>query len=132
MIDHVSIGVRDLELAVGFYATVLGVLGMSKIAEREGTVGFGKTYPEIWLNSRPDKRVSAKDDGTHICFRASSVEVVDAFYQQAIELGATTSGEPGYREEYRSPSYRNEKHTDYYAAFVRDRDQNHIEVVTFV
>jgi catechol 2,3-dioxygenase-like lactoylglutathione lyase family enzyme len=123
MIDHVSVGVTDLNSAAVFYDLVFEPLGISKLVEKPGTVGFGKRYPEFWLNYRPGKEISTQDNGTHICLRASSIEAVNEFYKKAIELGARSSGEPGYRIEY---------HEGYYAAFIKDVDQNHIEVVTFV
>lgn len=132
MIDHVSVGVSDLDIAAEFYNTVLPLLGMSKIIEKTGAVGFGKKYPEIWINHRPEKESSAHDNGTHICFRAGSVEIVNDFYKKAMALGATSSGMPGYRDEYHAPAYRDENYQGYYAAFIKDKDQNHIEVVTFV
>lgn len=123
MIDHISVGVTDLNNAVVFYSSIFDSLGISKLVEKPGTVGFGKKYPEFWLNHRPNKALPAQDSGTHICLRASSIEAVNQFYQKAMDLGATSSGEPGYRAEY---------HKGYYAAFIKDTDQNHIEVVTFV
>jgi catechol 2,3-dioxygenase-like lactoylglutathione lyase family enzyme len=122
MIDHVSIGVRDLERSKRFYEAVLGELGHRVLIQRETTVGFGKTYPEFWLNSRPTMVVDA-DSGTHVCLRARSLEVVEAFYRTALAYGASAEGAPGLRPEY---------HASYFAAFVRDPDLNRLEVVTFV
>lgn len=123
MIDHVSVGVTDLNAASKFYASLFESLDIFKLVEKTGTVGFGKKYPEFWLNHRPQKEIHIEDNGTHICLRASSIEAVNKFYQRAVELGALSSGEPGYREEYNK---------GYYAAFIKDADRNHIEVVTFV
>jgi catechol 2,3-dioxygenase-like lactoylglutathione lyase family enzyme len=53
MIDHASIGVRDLAAAAAFYEQVLATIGLEKLVVRETTVGFGKRYPEFWLNARP-------------------------------------------------------------------------------
>lgn len=132
MIDHVSVGVTDLETASEFYSSIFTPLKIVKLITKPGTIGFGKKYPELWLNLRADKERIASDNGTHICFRAPSIAAVKEFYRVAIELGAESSGTPGYREEYRSPAYRSQEFTGYYAAFIRDKDQNHIEVVTFV
>ncbi len=123
MIDHISIGVRDLEAATEFYAPILELIGFELISEKPGTVGFGKKYPEFWLNHRPDLAVPYQNNGTHICLRAKNQSAVDGVYTQALRSGAISSGEPGYRPEY---------HDTYYACFFRDRDYNHIEVVTFV
>src|SRR5436305_15014390 len=72
MIDHVSISVADLQKSAAFYAAVLEPLGYRKIADRPASVGFGKTYPEFWLNARPSGARAGEDTGAHICLRARS------------------------------------------------------------
>ena len=52
MIDHVSVAVRDLDAATRFYEAVLGAIGYAAARGRAATVGFGKKYPEFWLNLR--------------------------------------------------------------------------------
>jgi len=121
MIDHVSVAVRDLARAGTFYERVLGTLGYAKLAERPTTIGFGKRYPEFWINLRPDMPRDP-DSGMHVALRAASVEAVDAFHAAALAAGATNDGPPGPR------SYTNGA---VYAAFVRDPDGNRLEVLTF-
>jgi catechol 2,3-dioxygenase-like lactoylglutathione lyase family enzyme len=123
MIDHVSIAVRDLAASKTFYETVLGAIGYAKLIDRPDSVGFGKKYPELWLNRRPDMAKVAADTGVHVCVRAADVAAVDAFHAAALRAGAASDGPPGLRPEY-TPNY--------YAAFIRDADGNKIEVVTFV
>ena len=48
MIDHISVGVADLDRGTKFYEVVLAPLGMTKLVVRSTTIGFGKTYPEFW------------------------------------------------------------------------------------
>jgi catechol 2,3-dioxygenase-like lactoylglutathione lyase family enzyme len=122
MIDHVSIGVRDLEQAARFYETVLATIGLSKLADKGDTVGFGKRYSEFWLNWRSEMP-SAAGMGVHVCLRAGSTEAVDAFHAAALQGGASSEGPPGRRPEYSE---------GYYAAFFRDADGNRIEAVTFL
>ena len=122
MIDHVSIAVRDLAACGRFYEAVLAALGHGRLVTRPGTVGFGKKYPEFWLNERRAMTPADPDSGTHICLRASSVEAVQAFHAAAMAGGGTTDGPPGPRPEYSA---------GYYAAFVRDPEGNKIEAVTF-
>lgn len=121
MIDHVSVAVRDLAAAARFYEAALAALGMSKLEQRPATVGFGKQYPEFWINLRAGPvQVS---DGAHVCFRARTTEMVDDFHAAALAAGGTSNGAPGLRPQ----------HGDgYYAAFIRDLDGNRIEVVTFI
>jgi catechol 2,3-dioxygenase-like lactoylglutathione lyase family enzyme len=121
VIDHVSIGVRDLAAATRFYEAVLAAIGYRKLVTKEGTVGFGKRYADFWLNARADL-ASADGTGVHVCLRAPSTEMVDAFHAAALASGATSDGPPGVRPNYAS---------DYYAAFIRDPDGNRIEAVTF-
>lgn len=123
MIDHVSIPVRDLKAAAAFYHVLLAPLGMRPLRQAEGAVGFGKTYPEFWLNARAGLAPPPSDSGAHVCLRAPDAQAVDAFHAAAVAAGAASDGLPGKRPEY-SPRY--------YAAFIRDRDGNRIEAVTFL
>jgi len=122
MIDHVSITVRDLAKSRAFYRAVLEPLGLSLLVERERTVGFGKRYPEFWLNWRPDLAPQPSDTGHHVCLRARDAAAVEAFHRLALANGATDDGAPGDRQAAM---------TTYYGAFMRDRDGNRIEAVTF-
>jgi catechol 2,3-dioxygenase-like lactoylglutathione lyase family enzyme len=122
MIDHISIQVRDLEASARFYELLLATLGHAKLVERAATVGFGKHYPEFWLNHRPGTAPVAPDSGMHICLRAPNAAAVDAFYRMALASGGTSDGAPGLRPEYTK---------DYYAAFIRDPEGNRIEAVSF-
>ena len=76
--------VRNLEACGRFYESVLATLGQGKLVVRPGTIGFGKKYPEFWLNERRAMTPADPDSGTHICLRASSVEAVQAFHAAAI------------------------------------------------
>ena len=123
MIDHISIAVRDLKAGERFYTALLATLGMTKVREwPDAAVGYGKKYPEFWINQRTDMTLIATDSGVHICMRASAAAAVDAFHAAALAAGGTSDGAPGYRGHY------NDK---YYAAFIRDLDGNRIEAVTF-
>ena len=123
MIDHVSIGVRDLDQATRFYQAVLGALGYTKLAARPATVGFGKTYPEFWINLRATMAPVARDYGSHVGLRVRTVELVDAFHAAALAAGGTCDGAPGLRPQHGE---------GYYAGFIRDPDGNRLEAVTFL
>jgi len=124
MIDHISIAVRDLARGERFYAAALAPLGLAKLREWPGAaIGFGKKYPEFWINKGESMGRVAEDSGVHICLRAPDTASVDAFHAAALNEGGTSDGEPGLRAHY---------HEGYYAAFVRDPDGNRIEAVTFV
>jgi catechol 2,3-dioxygenase-like lactoylglutathione lyase family enzyme len=122
MIDHVSVGVRDLERAAQFYGSTLAPLGLSRLVTRLTTIGFGKAYPEFWINLRVDMSPVPRDSGVHICLRAKSTGEVDAFHAAALNAGGSSDGAPGLRPHDR---------VRYYAAFIVDPDGNRIEAVTF-
>jgi catechol 2,3-dioxygenase-like lactoylglutathione lyase family enzyme len=122
MIDHVSIAVRDLAASADFYQQVLEPLGLKRLVARETTIGFGKTYPEFWLNARLGMGITPDDTGSHVCLRAPDRIAVDRFYEIAAANGGRGDG---------APSDRQATVTTYYGAFVRDLDGNKIEAVTF-
>ena len=123
MIDHISLGVSDLERAARFYEAALSALGLSRLVTRARTVGFGKAYPEFWINLRTGMTQVAPQSGTHICLRARTPAEVDAFHAAALNAGGVSDGAPGLRPHDR---------VKYYAAFVLDPDGNRIEAVTFL
>src|SRR3954447_24763362 len=122
MIDHASVGVRDLERSARFYEQALAPLGLSRLVTRPATIGFGRSYPEFWINLRPEMAPVPHDSGVHFCLRAKSAGAVDAFHAAAIEAGGRSDGAPGLRPHDR---------VRYYAAFIIDPDGNRIEAVTF-
>ena len=122
MIDHVSVGVSDLDRAARFYEAALAALGLTRLVTRPATIGFGKTYPEFWINLRAGMARVAPESGVHVCLRAKTAADVDAFHAAALEAGGISDGAPGLRPHDR---------VRYYAAFVVDPDGNRIEAVTF-
>ena len=123
MIDHVSIAVSDIARSALFYEAVLGPLGLLKLVEfAPSRVGFGKKYPEFWLNAREDLAPQRETTGIHICLRAPSEDAVRRFHAAALAHGGRTAGDPGPRQA---------AFTTYFGAFIFDRDGNKIEAVYF-
>jgi catechol 2,3-dioxygenase-like lactoylglutathione lyase family enzyme len=123
MIDHVSLAVADLARSAAFYEAVLAPLELTKLVERDGaTVGFGRRYPEFWLNARPGIAPLPETTGTHICLRAPSEDAVRAFHEAALARGGRDAGAPGPRQA---------AFTTYFGAFIFDPDGNKIEAVNF-
>jgi catechol 2,3-dioxygenase-like lactoylglutathione lyase family enzyme len=122
MIDHVSVAVADLPRSAAFYEAVLAPLGLAKLVTREATVGFGKAYPEFWINLREGLMPVPPSTGVHICLRTRSEDAVRAFHAAALAQGGRDAGAPGPRQAAM---------TTYYGAFVFDPDGNKIEAVTF-
>jgi catechol 2,3-dioxygenase-like lactoylglutathione lyase family enzyme len=122
MIDHVSLGVGDLDASAAFYEAVLAPLGLALLVRRTGSVGFGRKYPEFWLNERKEMARVDADTGCHVCLRAPDREAVIAFHAAALVHGGSDDGAPGDRSATMTP---------YFAAFVLDPDGNRIEAATF-
>ena len=122
MLDHVSVGVSDLERAARFYDATLATLGLTRLVSRPATVGFGKAYPEFWINLRAGMPPVAAESGVHVCLRARTLADVDAFHAAAVSAGGRSAGAPGLRPHER---------VKYSAAFIIDPDGNRVEAVTF-
>jgi catechol 2,3-dioxygenase-like lactoylglutathione lyase family enzyme len=122
MIDHVSVPVRDLAAAGAFYERLLSSLGYAKLVARPGSIGFGKKYPELWLNARSDLAPASANPGGHIALRAASEDAVRAFHAAALAEGGRCAGEPGARQAAM---------TTYFGAFILDPDGNKLEALSF-
>lgn len=119
ILNHVSVGTKNIITAVRFYDAVLATLSIQRAHYIEGvTAAYGEQF-EFWVGS-PSEGQASMGNGSHIAFNALNKEAVDHFYSVAIEQGGTCEGKPGFRPEYGET---------YYAAFVRDLDGNKIEAV---
>lgn len=115
MFDHLTVKVKDLKSSKRFYTAALAPLGFTVQYEDKQSVGFGpKDAPALWLyQGEPHGSV-------HVAFAAKDRAAVKAFYDAAMEAGARDNGAPRLRPDY---------HADYYAAFVKDPDDNNVEAV---
>lgn len=121
MIDHISIAVRDLARSTAFYESVLAPLELTKLVDRSlATIGFGRKYPEFWLNAREHLPPQPETTGIHICLRAPSEQAVTQFHANALSQGGKSAGEPGPRQA---------AFTSDFGAFIFDPDGNKIETV---
>lgn len=123
MLSHVSLGTNDFPRAKAFYDAVLGTLQVRCLMEFEEGAGYGRQFPEFWVQWPHDGQAANPGNGTHVCFSAASMDEVKAFHRKALELGAEDDGKPGVRKEYSD---------NYYAAFVRDLDGHKIEAMCWL
>jgi catechol 2,3-dioxygenase-like lactoylglutathione lyase family enzyme len=121
MINHVSVGVRDLKAARRFYDTALTALGYKCLAEGEGYLGYGAESPQFWVLAAERPVPADAKSGLHFCFNATSRKAVDAFHAGTLKAGGQDNGKPGVRPDYGAT---------YYAAFAIDPDGYRIEAYT--
>jgi catechol 2,3-dioxygenase-like lactoylglutathione lyase family enzyme len=118
MIDHLSIGVRDVARTKRFYDAALAPLGYHCLSGGESSLGYGADAVAFWISAA--ERPVPPDDksGLHVCFAAPTRRSVDAFHAAALAHGGKDNGKPGLRPDYGE---------SYYAAFVLDPDGYRIE-----
>jgi catechol 2,3-dioxygenase-like lactoylglutathione lyase family enzyme len=124
MLDHVSLGVGDIERSRAFYDAALRPLGLVRIVDfgngRGSDYGAAPGSLGVELTITREAKVQAPAAGAHLCFRAPDRAAVRAFHAAALAAGGSDDGAPGLRPQY---------HADYYAAFIRDPDGHRIEAV---
>ncbi|HRE20821.1 MAG TPA: VOC family protein [Rhabdaerophilum sp.] len=118
MLDHVSIGVRDIARTQRFYDAVLAPLGYTCLSPGADSLGYGAESVRFWIGLSERPVLPDMASGLHFCFAAASRQAVDAFHKAALTAGGQDNGAPGLRADY-GP--------DYYAAFVIDPDGYRLE-----
>ena len=118
MLDHVSIGVRDVARTKRFYDAALAPLGYTCLSESEGSLGYGRDAVALWVGAAKSPVPADEQSGLHFCFTAPTRPSVDAFHAAALASGGRDNGKPDLRADYGD---------NYYAAFVVDPDGYRIE-----
>jgi catechol 2,3-dioxygenase-like lactoylglutathione lyase family enzyme len=118
MLDHISIGVRDIARTKRFYDAALKPLGYACLSEGEGSLGYGGEAVQLWISAVERPVPADEKSGLHVCFTAPTRASVDKFHAAALKAGGGDNGRPGLRADY-GPSY--------YAAFAIDPDGYRIE-----
>jgi catechol 2,3-dioxygenase-like lactoylglutathione lyase family enzyme len=115
-IDHLWIGVRDLDAAQGFYASTSRWLGLRPGSRWPGGVQFAGAWATFSLiaDGRPPT------EGLHLAFPAPDRRTVAEFHAGAIAAGYRDHGAPGERSHYGE---------GYFAAYVLDPDGTNVESV---
>lgn len=118
MIDHITIAVTDLEKSKLFYERAFQPLGYRLSFGKDGVFWAFDVGDGLFEIQQADSKPPLTH--LHVAFRAKSRAQVDAFYQAALDAGASDNGAPGPRPAY-SP--------DYYACFALDPDGYNIEAM---
>lgn len=120
MIDHISIGVSDINKAATFYDATLTALGYQQHAKFDNIVAYGADSISFLAMLPFDQQTASAGNGTHIAFKATSPEAVDQFHHLALAHGGSCEGQPGNRDY---------PHGQVYTTFVRDPFGNKLEAI---
>jgi catechol 2,3-dioxygenase-like lactoylglutathione lyase family enzyme len=120
MLDHVSVGVSDINRSRRFYDAALRPLGLVRIVDfgesRGSDYGAAPGALGVEFTITREVEVRAPIPGAHLCFRAPDRAAVDAFHLAALAAGGQDDGMPGLPPHY-------------YGAFVLNPDGHRIEAV---
>jgi catechol 2,3-dioxygenase-like lactoylglutathione lyase family enzyme len=121
MLDHLSLGVSDLQRAIRFYDAVFAPFGYVRLWTEDKAAGYGPAGGQDKLALfEQDAPIGPVPTGFHLAFTATTREAVDAFHAAGLVAGGTDCGAPGLRAHY-APTY--------YAAFLADPDGWKVEAV---
>ena len=115
-VDHLWIGVRDLDASAAFYRATARHAGLR--AGREWDTG--RQFRGAWATFSLIADGRPPTAGLHIAFPGPDRRTVDEFHAAALAAGHRDHGPPGERGEY---------HPGYYGAYVLDPDGTNVEVV---
>ena len=111
LIDHLLISVKDIDMSRAFFEPVLAVFEVP--IDREGD---GWVLADDLMVTEEKRRFGR----VRFAFQARSNEMVDRFYDVALEVGGKSK---------RAPDFDTDIHPYYYSAAVADPDGNIIEAV---
>ena len=94
MINHVSIGVRDLARAKRFYDAALKPLGYACLSEDAASLGYGRDAAGLWILAAKNPVPANDGSGLHLCFNAPTRKSVDTFHAAALTAGGRDNGAP--------------------------------------
>jgi catechol 2,3-dioxygenase-like lactoylglutathione lyase family enzyme len=116
LIDHLWIGVRDLDESRRFWEVVAPVLGLgvSEPEEQRFHIYARDRSSALVADGRPPT------ENVHLAFPVPDDETVGEFHRVATAAGFRDNGAPGERPQY---------HAGYVGAFVLDPDGNNVEAV---
>ena len=118
MIDHISIGVRNVAASKRFYDAALRPLGYRCLSDSPESLGYGASVPVLWINAAERPAPADSRSGLHFCFSAPDRRSVDSFHAAGLTCGGRDNGRPGLRADYGA---------GYYAAYLVDPDGYRIE-----
>ena len=127
MIGYVTVGTADLAKSGAFYDALLGTIGATRFMEEPNYfIAWAKAQgePSLGVALPFNKEPATAGNGTMVAMALETPEQVDAFYHKALELGATTEGDVGFRPA--------DAKSGFYAGYFRDLDGNKLNAFCIV
>lgn len=115
-IDHLWIGVHELDAASAFYSSVARHTGLRVGRHWEG----GRQFRGAWATFSLVADGREPTENLHVAFPAPDARTVQDFHAAATAAGYRDNGGPGERPQYGA---------GYYGAFVLDPDGTNVESV---
>jgi len=115
MIGYVTLGTNNLPRAVKFFDALFASMGIPRFMEQpDRFVAWATSHdsPSVSVTKPFDGKPACVGNGVMVALSRKNRAEVDATYKTALELGATSEGEPGPRM------------AGFYAAYFRDLDGN--------
>ena len=100
MIDHVGLGVSDLDASKAFYERALRPLGYQLLMQRDGSAGFGMNgKPDFWIHvNRP------LSGPVHVALASPDGPPCKRSMPRGWRLAAATTGLPASARSTTSPT----------------------------
>ncbi len=98
MLDHISLGVSDINRSRRFYDVTLRPLGLVRIVDfgegRGSDYGAAPGPLGVEFTITREAELRTPIPGAHLCFRAPDRAAVDAFHRAALVTGGRDDGAP--------------------------------------
>ena len=91
MLNHVSIGVRDVARSKRFYDAALAPLGYACLSQSPDALGYGGDGVCLWIGATDQPVPANAKSGLHVLLFRTSRQRVDAFHAAALVPGRTRS-----------------------------------------
>ncbi len=118
MISYIMLGTNDLAKSKAFYAPLVTAMGGQEAYQTEDMVAwkFDQSQTLFAVTLPYNKEQATVGNGVMVALNVESTEQVDQLHAQALALGGSNEGSPGYRGKH------------FYAGYFRDRDGNKLNV----
>lgn len=120
-VGYVTLGTNDLERACAFYDALMGSISFTRIWDDGKLIIWGKSMEEaaVGVTTPFDDASATVGNGVMVAMQMDNEDQVKAFYDKAMELGASDEGAPGQRI------------SNFYAGYFRDLDGNKMNAFCF-